>query len=131
MLLKSGVEALVPAKECLLPPYPCSIRIVGNGPSPMFAGGRVTSTSIGRPSKLGTRWSSLAVGQKRTPSLGSAQAWPNGSGTAAAGAAEKASTARGRARARARRRIRGGSFGREYGFYRFLTRVTTRRRGEA
>ena len=54
--------------------------MVGNGPSPL--GGSVTSTSIGTPSKLGTRSASLAVGQKSTPFCG-VQAWPKGLGGAA------------------------------------------------
>ena len=49
----------------LFPPQPCIITIAGNGPSPV--GGSVTSTSSGTPSQLGTRWASVAVGQKRTP----------------------------------------------------------------
>ena len=72
-----------------MPPRPWSIRIVGNGPSPVA--GSVTSTSSGVPSKLATRDARSVVGQKRTPSFG-AHAWPNGAG--AAWAVPGASTAR-------------------------------------
>src|SRR3954452_83422 len=86
-------SAVTVSKSVLLPPKPCSITIVGKGPSP--PAGSVTSTSSGTPSKLATRCESAAVGQKRTPPCG-AQACPNGSGGAAwaaAGAANAATTA--------------------------------------
>src|SRR3712207_5607695 len=78
------------------------MAIVGNGPSPF--GGSQTSTSIGVPSKLGTRSASLRVGQYVTPSRGS-HAWPNGAGGAAAAAPGKASAAS--ARRTGGTRIRG------------------------
>src|SRR5436190_23962778 len=54
--------------------------------------GRVTSTSSGVPSKLGTRSASVLVGQKRTPLRGWHE-WPNGvGGAAAAGAAQSSAT---------------------------------------
>src|SRR4051794_1508268 len=68
------------SKSVFDPPRPWTITIVGNGPSP--AGGSVTSTSIGTPSKVGTRWSSVALGQNRTPFC-SEHAWPKGFGGAA------------------------------------------------
>jgi hypothetical protein len=57
-----GVDA---SKSTLLPPRPCSMKMVGNGPSPV--GGSVTSMSIGNPSHVGTRSASEVVGQNRTP----------------------------------------------------------------
>ena len=62
---RSGV---VVSNEPLSPPQPCSITIVGNGPSPVA--GSVTSTSSGTPSKLATRCESTAVGQNSTPFCG-------------------------------------------------------------
>ena len=80
----------------LLPPQPCSITIVGNGPLPVA--GSVTSTSSGTPSKDGTRWASVPVGQKRTPFCGFA-GMPERSqrGPRRAGASERRSCDRQRA----------------------------------
>ena len=73
--------------SCL--PKPCSMTIVGNGPVPVA--GSVTSTSIGVPSKLGTRAASFAVGQNRTPFCGT-HACPNGALDTAEAAAGRASS---------------------------------------
>src|SRR5258705_1210979 len=95
------------AASPLLPPQPCPMITVGNGPSPVA--GSVTSTSSGVPSKLGVRVSPAA--QMRTPSLG-AQARPYGAG-AAAWAAATGTTAQASAASRVMRRtigllLRGG-----------------------
>src|SRR5215469_12694642 len=71
----AGPAGVADSKSVLLPPKPCSMTIVGNGPLPFS--GRVTSTSSGVPSKEGTREERLGVGQKRTP-FSAVQAWPNG-----------------------------------------------------
>src|SRR5438270_10570230 len=68
------------SKAVFDPPRPCTITIVGNGPLPVS--GMVTSTSIGTPSQVGTRWSSDVAGQNRTP-FWSAHGFPNGAGGAA------------------------------------------------
>src|SRR3954453_11582690 len=81
---------LVPSNAVLVPPRPCSSRIVGNGPSPV--GGSVTSTSIGVPSKLAGRDARSGVGQKRTPFV-AVHACPNGVGSAWAAAGANANTA--------------------------------------
>src|SRR6478752_9035665 len=78
------------SKSVLLPPKPCSITIVGNGPLPLS--GRVTSTSSGTPSKEGTREAESTVGQKRTP-FSAVQGWPNGAVEDAAAGAANASAA--------------------------------------
>src|SRR4051812_40761788 len=80
------------SKDVLLPPQPCSITIVGNGPSPVA--GSVTSASRGTPSKVGTRCVEPFPAQKRTPAF-DAQASPSGvaSADAAAGSASTATTA--------------------------------------
>jgi hypothetical protein len=77
-------------KLVFVPGKPCSITIVGNGPSPVA--GSVTSTSIGTPSKLGTRCWSFFVAQRRTPFCGWHEC-PKGFGGAAAAAAGRASRA--------------------------------------
>src|SRR3954468_10424640 len=68
------------SKDVLLPPQPCSITIVGNGPSPLA--GSVTSASSGTPSKVATRLAAPSPGQKRTPFI-AAQSSPSGLGVAA------------------------------------------------
>src|SRR4051795_3544318 len=78
------------SKDVLLPPQPCSITIVGNGPLPLA--GSVTSTSSGTPSKVATRWVDPLPGQKRTPALG-VQASPSGVGAAAAAGGSASATA--------------------------------------
>src|SRR3954454_19509562 len=80
------------SKDVLLPPQPCSITIVGNGPSPLA--GSVTSASSGTPSKVATRWVEPLPAQKRTPAF-AAQVSPSGvaSADAAAGSASTATTA--------------------------------------
>src|SRR3954454_16640293 len=69
------------SKLVLLPPQPCSITIVGYGPSPVA--GSVTSASSGTPSKVATRCVDPLPWQKRTPTFG-AQLRPSGAGAAAA-----------------------------------------------
>src|SRR3954453_23238371 len=78
------------SKLVLLPPQPCIITIVGNGPLPV--GGIVTATSSGTPSKLGTRLATFPA-QKRTPFCG-AHALPRGVGSAVATAGTSADRTR-------------------------------------
>src|SRR5262245_6832573 len=92
--MPAGVGA---SKSTLLPPSPCSMKIVGKGPSPV--GGSVTSMSSGSPSQVGTRSASEVVGQKRTP-FWATQVCPNGAGRAAAERAASAPAIRMAASAR-------------------------------
>ena len=62
---------------------PCTITIVGNGPSPV--GGSVTSTSIGTPSKVGTRWRHRRRGRTGRRSAGARVAERRGGAAGAAG----------------------------------------------
>src|SRR5262249_41359268 len=73
----------VSSNAVLSSPRPCRRTIVGKGPDPVA--GRVTSTSIGIPSNVGTRWAAFVVGQNRTP-FWAVHAWPNGVRVTAAAA---------------------------------------------
>src|SRR5947209_705003 len=102
------------------------MTIVGYGPGPSAAGGRVTSTSRGTPSNEGTPSTvrpgpASVVGQKRVPSDCVVQGCPNGDAAADAVAGRSAASDRA-STGHQRHRLRIGLF--------TYTRISARQRNE-